>query len=217
MMTTRRPKPTEPLETVTAFFATFLLLTLAAGMVFALTGSGSFGGFGHHPICATQPNTGYGGEGWSSHLGITHRPGTAITMNGTLQACALHPGIGQRVLYTLMTLPSDLVWVAVLILLWRVIRAARQTGPSTAAVAVAMRHLGWLIIAGAAAAAAIQGIALDWLLNTMLTPATGYGDAFVGAFRALLPVPVLAGAALLSFARIIRLGAAMDDEIKATV
>ena len=217
MMTTRRPKLTEPLETVTAFFATFLLLTLAAGMVFALTGSGSFGGFGDHPICATQPDTGYGGEGWTSHLGLTPRPGAALTMNGTLQACALHPGIGQRVLYTLLSLPSDLVWVAVLILLWRVIRAARHTGPFTVPVAVAMRRLGWLIIGGTAVAAAIQEIALDQLLNTMLTPATGYGDVFFSVFHALLPVPVLAGAALLSFARIIRLGAAMDDEIKATV
>jgi hypothetical protein len=80
-----------------------------------------------------------------------------------------------------------------------------------------MRRLGWLIIAGTAAATAVQGFALDQLLNTMLTPPTGYGDAFLEPFRALLPVPVLAGAALLTFARIIRLGADMDDQIRATV
>jgi hypothetical protein len=120
-------------------------------------------------------------------------------------------------LYTLLSLPSSLVWMAVLLLLWRVIRAARQTGPFTVQAAVAMRRLGWLIIAGTAVAAAVQGFALDQLLNTMLTPPTAYGDAVLEAFHALLPVPVLAGAALLTFARIIRLGAAMDDEIKATV
>jgi DNA-binding Xre family transcriptional regulator len=101
-------------------------------------------------------------------------------MNGTLQACALHPGIGQRVLYTLMSLPSSLVWVAVLLLRWRVIRAARQTGPFTVQVAVAMRRLGWLIIAGTAAATVVQGFALDQLLNTMLTPATGSTLARLG-------------------------------------
>ncbi|HEY7918727.1 MAG TPA: DUF2975 domain-containing protein [Streptosporangiaceae bacterium] len=217
MTTTRRPRLTEPLETITAFFATFLLLTLAAGTVLTLTGSGSLGGFGDTQICVTQPNTGYGGDNWTSHLGITHRPGTTVQINGTLQACALHPGIGQRMLYTLLSLPSSLVWMAVLLLLWRVIRAARQAGPFTVQAAVAMRRLGWLIIAGTAVAAAVQGFALDKLLNTMLTPPTAYGDAVLGAFHALLPVPVLAGAALLTFARIIRLGAAMDDEIKATV
>jgi hypothetical protein len=217
MTTIRRRKLTEPLETITAFFATFLLLTLAAGAVLTLTGSGSLGGFGHTQICVTQPNTGYGGDNWTSHLGITHRPGTTVQINGTLQACALHPGTGQRMLYTLLSLPSSLVWMAVLLLLWRVIRAARQTGPFTVQAAVAMRRLGWLIIAGTAVAAAVQGFALDQLLNTMLTPPTAYGDAALEAFHALLPVPVLAGAALLTFARIIRLGAAMDDEIKATV
>jgi hypothetical protein len=115
-----------------------------------------------------------------------------------------------------MTLPSSLVWVAVLLLLWRVIRAARQTGPFTVQAAAAMRRLGWLIIGGTAVAGAVQGFALDQLLNRMLTP-NGYGDAFLEPFHALLPVPVLVGAALLTFARIFRLGAAMDDEIKATV
>jgi len=39
----------------------------------------------------------------------------------------------------------------------------------------------------------------------------------VPQFRSVLPVPLIAGAALLTFARIIRLGAAMDEEIQAAV
>ncbi len=217
LITTPRPRLTEPLETVTAFFATFLLLTVALGTVLALFGWGSFGGFGNTRICVTQPNTGYGGENWASHLGVTHRPGTTVGINGTLQACALHPGIGQRILYTLTDLPGLLVWAAVLLLLWRVIRAARQTGPFTVPAAVAMRRLGWLIIAGTAVAAAVQGFALDQLLNTMITPSEHYGNALTDPLRALVPVPVLAGAALLTFARIIQRGAEMDAELKATV
>lgn len=216
-MTTQRTKLTEPLGTVTAFFGGFLLFTAAALLVLALFRPVSFGGFGDSAICASQPNIGYSGENWTSHLGVGYRPGTSIAINGTLQACALHPGIGQRILYTLMSLPSTLVWAAVLFLLWRVIREARRTGPFTVPVAVAMRRLGWLIIGGTAAAAAVQGFALDQLLNTMLTAQDHFGDVLTEPFRALLPVPVLAGAALLTFARIIRLGADMDDEIKATV
>lgn len=60
------------------------------------------------------------------------------------------------------------------------------------------------------------GLALDQLLNTMLKPGIDYGDAITGMFRAL-PIAVLVGAALLTFARIFRLGAEMDDEIKGTV
>ena len=44
-----------------------------------------------------------------------------------------------------------------------------------------MRRLGWLIIAGTAAATAVQGFVLDQLLNTMLTPPTAGGDAVLEA------------------------------------
>lgn len=192
------------------------------GAVLALTGSGfSFAGFGHDSICVTQPNTGYSGSGWTDHLDVAARPGATISINGTLSACAAHPGIGQRTLYSLTILPGLLVWGCVLFLLWRVIAAARRTGPFTVQVAVAMRRLGWLIIAGSVVAGVVQRLALYTLLNSML--ATQDGGAFavagviVAGLQALLPVPALAGAALLTLARIIRLGAGMDDELQATV
>jgi hypothetical protein len=216
-MTTQRPKLTEPLGFVTAVFGGVLLLVMAVGGVQALAGSGSFGGFGDATVCASQPDTWYGGDDWTSHLGIAARPGASVSINGTLQACALHPGIGQRLLYTLMSLPGFLVWGSVLLLLWLVIREARRTGPFTRQVAAAMRRLGWLIIVGTAAAAAVQGFALDQLLNTMLVTQDDFGDALSEPIHALLPVPVLVGAALLTFARIIRVGTDMDDEIKGTV
>jgi hypothetical protein len=216
-MTTQRGKLTEPLGAVTRLFGLLLLFAVAAGVVMAVVGRGSIGGFGDPVICATQSNIGYSGDNWTSHMGITARPGTSVTINGTLQACALHPGIGQRTLYTLMTLPGGLAWGLVLFLLWRLVTAARRTGPFTVAVAVAMWRLGWVIIVASAAAAALQGFALDALLKTMLVAPNYFGDVVSEPIRALLPVPVLAGAALLTFARIIRAGADMDDELKATV
>ena len=103
-----------------------------------------------------------------------------------------------------------LVWGSVLFLLWRVISAARRTGPFTARTAAAMRRLGWLIIAGSVVAALIQGFALDELLNTMFVPRASFYNLISAPLYALLPVPALAGAALLTFARFIRLGADMD-------
>ena len=217
MMTTERRKLTEPLESVTVIFGGLLLAFTVIGVILALAGSGSLWGFGHAPICATQPGT-YGSSDWTTaHLGVTGRPGASIAVNGALQACAAHPGTGQRALYTLMGLPGWLVWGCVLFLLWRVISAARRTGPFTARTAAAMRRLGWLIIAGSVVAALIQGFALDELLNTMLIPRTSFDNLIISPLQALLPVPALAGAALLTFARFIRLGADMDDEIKGTV
>ena len=44
------------------------------------------------------------------------------------------------------------------------------------------------------------------------------GDVLVGApLKALFPVPALAGAALLTFGRMTRAAAVMDEELKSTV
>lgn len=219
MMTTRRRKLTQPFETVAWLFGGLLLLVAVDGaLTSALNGgSFSFGGFGLKFICATQPRTGYSGDNWTLPAGIHARPGASLIINGTLQVCASHPGTGLRLLDTLTSLPGMLVWASVLILLWRLVRAARRDGPFTMPVATAMRRLGWVIIVGSVAAGAIQGYALDALLNTMLVAQNDYGDVPNGAVQALLPTSLLVGAALLTFARITRLGVAMDDEMKATV
>jgi hypothetical protein len=215
--TQQRRRLTEPLESIASFLGGLLALGLIAGAAFTLFGSGSFEGFGHNAaICATQPNAGYDGCGAYSHPGVAARPGASITINGTLQACANHPTIGQRVLFTLMDLPGVLVWAVVLFLIWRVIAAARRDGPFTVGVAAAIRRLGWVVLVANIAAGAVQGLALDQLLNTMLRPGIGYSAAINGVVGAL-PIAVLVGAALLTFARIFRLGAQMDDEIQGTV
>ncbi len=213
----QRRRLTQPLESITWLLGRLLAFALIAGVAFTVFGSGSFEGFGRSaPICATQPNAGYDNGGPYIHPGVAARPGASITINGTLQACASHPSIGQRVLYTLMDLPGVLVWAVVLFLIWRVIAAARRDGPFTVGVAAAIRRLGWVVLVGNIAAGAVQGLALDQLLNTMLKPGIRYDDAITGMFHAL-PIALLVGAALLTFARIFRLGAQMDDEIKGTV
>jgi Protein of unknown function (DUF2975) len=215
MMTTPRRKVTEPLGSVTEFLGLVLLVLLVAGLGFTVFGSGSIGGFGDASVCVMRPGS-IGDSSWTTQA-ATARPGASVQINGQVQACAGHPSFGQRVLYTLTGLPGLLVWASVLFLLWRVIVAARRTGPFTISVAMAMRRLGWVILAGTVLAAAIQGLATDQLLNDMIRPGTGYADGLIEPIRAMVPVPLLAGAALLTLARVIRLGADMDDEIKGMV
>lgn len=220
MWTAQRQRLTEPLGGVTAFMAIFLLVSGVIGVTLALFGGGSIGGFGRTPVCVTQPNTQYGADnGAIDHLGIAGRHGASISLNSTLQACINHPSLAQRIMYTLTTIPGVLLWACVLLLLYRLLRSARRAGPFTTQVATAMRRLGWLIIAGSAAAAAVQAVDRDLLLNSMVTGlfSTIYADAIWAGLSALIPVPALTGAALLTMARIVRLGAEMDDEIQATV
>jgi len=218
-MTTRNRKLTEPLETTAAVFGLLFAAVLILAAVATLVGTGTFGGLGHAQVCATDPNIG-GSSDASPFTGVfAARPGAQLQPpTAPLSACALHPGFGQHLLYSLTVIPQILLWGGILLLLWRLLVIARRSGPFTVRVAAAMQVLGWYIIAASVLAAAIEQLATVLLLDSLVAPAPeGIGSVAVAGLRALVPVPALAGAALLTFARIVRLGAAMDDEIQGTV
>ena len=218
-MTTSNRKLTEPLESTTLFFGLLFAAALLLGALATLVGTGTIGGLGHAQVCVTDANIG-GSSGANPFAHVYFaRPGAQLQPpDAPLSACAVHPGFGQRLLYSLTTMPGVLLWGGILLLLWRLLAIARRYGPFTTQVADAMRVLGWYIIAGAALAAAIEQLALVLLFNSLVAPPPeGIGSVAFAALRALVPVPALAGAALLTFARIVRLGAAMDDELQGTV
>jgi hypothetical protein len=217
MATTEHGKLTEPLASVTAYFGTLMLLALA---VFA--GFWAFGGPGYGPgsVCENQPGITYSGP-WQPP-DVAARPGASINVISTVEGCAVHPGIGQWALYGLAEVPTILAWCGVLLLLWRLIRSAGPAGPFTPAVATAMRRLGWFILAGSLTVALLRAASVDLLLSGLLKGETTGGLTMYpglawGVVRAIMPVPALAGAALLTLARIFTVGAAMDDELKSTV
>ncbi len=212
-------KLTEPLESVTVLLAALLLFALLALVTLAVFAPGTLGYVGQRGIvCVTQPGVQYSGGGLTVPPGVAARPGASVGVDGTVYACTVHSAtIAQQALYALTRIPAVLVWGVVLLLLWQLIRVMRRAGPFTPGVATAMRRLGWFIIAGSAAAALVRAAALNQLLSTMLAGPSSVPGVILAAARGLFPVPVLAGAALLTFARIIRLGGAMEDEIKGTV
>lgn len=218
-MTTQRRKLTEPLESVARFFLTLTAIGVLGVIGFTVFGSGSIFGIGRNtPVCVTKPFTTYSSSDWHVTDPVVHaRPGNSLGINGTLQACAEHPGLGQHVLYSLSELPTLLLWAGVLLLIWQIIAAARRDGPFTPKVAGSMRRLGWFILAGSVVAALVHEFAVDELLVSMASLPKPFVSMIFGPLRALVPVPVLTGAALLTFARIIGLGTEMDEEIKGTV
>jgi len=218
-MATGNQKLTEPLETTTAVFASLFAAALIVAAVATLVGTGTLGGLGHAQVCVTDPNAG-GSTGASPFTNVyTAKPGAQLPPpDSLLSACATHPGFGQHLLYSLTVIPQILLWGGTLLLLWRLLVIARRSGPFTVRVATAMRVLGWYIIAGSVLAAAIEQLATVLLLGSLVTPQPEEISSVPAvALRALVPVPALAGAALLTFARIVRRGAAMDDELKGTV
>jgi hypothetical protein len=211
--------PMRPLGTIAGIYSRFLLLYLLAAVWEAKDG------FYAHSVRqgAACVNTGMvetlsaGGQAWRA------RPGTSLGPAGSLQGCVLHPTIGQWALLALTEVPSLLLWGGVLLMIVRLVRHAAQHGPFTPRAAALMRQLGWLILAGCVVVGALQAIGTDVLTDAVLAPQpfdAGFiiGDALLrGPLQALIPVPALAGIALLSFASITKTGAVMDEELQATV
>ncbi len=208
-----RRRLTEPLESVTTFFGALMIIAALIGVAFLVFGSG--GTYGGLPgtVCVTEPGTQYGGD-WNN-LAVTARPGHSISINGSLEVCADHATLGEQTLNIVAVLPAVLFWGGVLFLLWRMMVTARRNGPFTARVATAMRRLGWFIIIGSTTAAVVHLIAIDALLTIMTKITNPFPNLILVPLH--LPIPVLTGAALLTFARIVKAGAAMDAEIQATI
>ena len=209
-----RRRLTEPLDSVTTFFGTLMIIAALVGVAFLVFGSGSFGGVPGN-VCVTQPGTQYGDSGWQTSS-ATARPGHSTSIIGSLQVCADHATLSEQALGVLAALPAVLFWGGLLFLLWRTMVTARREGPFTPRVAAAVRRLGWFVIIGSTAAAVVHLIAIDALLTIMTKiDDNPYPDLILVPLH--LPIPVLTGAALLTFARILKAGAAMDAEIKGTI
>jgi len=211
----RDRKLTQPLASIAGLYGRFLIFYLV--LVLFLDHGLASGGL-RGSVCV---DTGHPYRGTA--IGFAARPGASLSSAGDVRACALHPSIWQWGLFLLTKLPGLALWGCLLLLIWRLIREADRVGPFTLRAAAAMRRLGWVVIGGSMTAAALAHLGADVLTGMLMTPATFDAngtivDVLVAApFHALLPVPALAGAALLTFARITRVGALMHDEIKATV
>ena len=208
-----RRRLTEPLESVTTFFGALMLIGALLGAALLIFGSGSFGGFSSS-VCVTQPGAHYSSSNWNTPF-VHAKPGNSVSIDGSLQVCANHATAGEQALNILADLPAALFWGGILFLLWRMIVTARRNGPFTPRVAASMRRLGWFVIIGSTTAAILHLIAIDALLQIMSSLGSPFPNLILVPLQA--PVPVLTGAALLTFARIVKVGAALDAEVQATI
>ncbi len=207
--------PMWPLRRVAGLYGAFMLLYLA-GIVFQAS-YGFSPGSTRLSVCV---DTGYPYSG-AAH-GFAARPGASVSTGGDVTACALHPGPGQWVLYLMTKVPALVLWGCLLLLIWRLISEAARRGPFTPRAAAIVWLLGWTVIAGSYIAGVLSHLGADLLTGMLMRPATYSStgvvvDVLLGPLKELLPVPALAGAALLTFAKITKVGVVLDDEIKATV
>ena len=214
MTSNERSGLTEPLESVTRFFGALMIIAALVGVAFLVFGSGStYGGLPGN-VCVTQPGTTYGSGDWNNPF-VTARAGHSASIIGSISVCADHASLGEQTLGVVAALPAVLFWGGLLFMLWRIMVTARRNGPFTRRGAAAVQRLGWFVIIGSTAAAVVHLVAVDTLLTTMTKITNPFPDLILVPLH--MPIPLLAGAALLTFARIVRAGAVMDAEIQATI
>jgi hypothetical protein len=131
----------------------------------------------------------------------------------TMNLCTNRPSGGQQVLNVLSTAPSYYFFLGVLIIIWLLLREAEKHGLYTARIPAHLRRLGWYLLVGSLVVMIVQGEAASHLAATMLNNVTlGALDYWQMPWET-----VLIALGVLSFARIMRIGSTMREDLDGTV
>lgn len=205
--------PLEPLTTVTGTLLGLICLGFVVAVLATVFGSGSMMGFGHSAsICVA---TGDSASGSSTQSLLQHtRTGVSLSTIG-FEVCAAHPSTGQRLWYTLQELPATALFVGGVLMAFLLVRNAARHGIYTHTIAVRLRMLAWFLIAGTIVQSLVQHLAAGKLLDTMI--ASTFGPLTDSVPYHLQWSVLLTGAGVLSFARIMRIGVGMHEDLEGTV
>jgi hypothetical protein len=204
----RARNPLEPLQTINWMILSLLLLGSAWGAFGALTGhgGGSILGFGTMSVCVNDTGM---GDAVTGLTWLTPRPGVSMTDTG-LQLCTSHPTTAQRWWYSLEKFPTTATAMAVTLTIFFALQQAHLRGLYIPGFASKLRFLGWFLVVESIAQSPIESFADSHLWHTMADG--GFNHIWGVAWYGLL-----AGIALLSLARIMRVGSAMREDLEGVV
>lgn len=173
-------------------------------------------GFGSFTACADVPLNGLT-EAGSGNMLAHIKPQAYASADGQLSVCVNPPTTGQRILATLAQAPPAVLYLAILLLLWQLLRTIRKDGPFALLVARRLRFLAWFLLAGWAVVAAGQSLAQSAFASTVISDPIPAASNVISVLTGSLVLPVLIACGLLTLARVIRVGARMSDDLAGTV
>jgi hypothetical protein len=127
------------------------------------------------------------------------------------------PTVGQRMLVTLTQAPAFALYVALLLLLWQLLRTVGSAGPFDLIVSRRLRFLAWFILAGSLVVAAAQSAARSLFASTVVTNSVPMAGNVTRDLISALFTPLLIACGLLTLARVIRIGTQMSEDLAGTV
>ncbi|MGW6318134.1 DUF2975 domain-containing protein [Streptomyces sp. NPDC055099] len=204
------------MSTTAKVLVTLLALSLGLGLIGMLFADNvSVLGIGDASVCATDTATTTGsGGGWDS--GLKPAPGAELNLDAHPEYCAQDAGLALNMLDTTSRLVPLAFTAVALLLVLRLIKGAEREGIYTPQTAGRLRGLGWWLLAGSVVSAIVTSV-VD---RAMLASLSADSDVQVWAGLGLWDVPFMAictGLGILSFARIMRVGCTMREDLEGTV
>lgn len=211
---TRAGRPADALEPIASTVGVLGALTgVLMGLILLATvfGSGSLFGFGDTEVCAAGPAGFFGGQTEPTVRGLS--AGSRVFAR-QVELCAQHPSVGLRLIGTLTTLPSFLLFLGFLLLVHRLLRAAQTHGIYSFHTVRRVRLLGWCLLVGDLLAATLEAIMRGGVFAAQV-PRLGWDSGLI-TWHASFAV-LLAGIGVITFARVMAVGAAMREDLEGTV
>jgi hypothetical protein len=209
--------PLQPLITASRMLAVLVLGLLLLGTAAAVFGTGSVFTIGDDEICTSVsagsevPMTTTEVSPEDPIWGLA--PGVSPVQE-RFQLCQDRPSATVQVLSVLSQAPPVVFLLGFLACVLLLVRRARRCGLFSRPVARTVHRIGWYVLAGALVAATGQALAGSALVHQMV-PRHAITDL---SLHWTVSIPtLLAGAGILTIARVLRLGVEMQDDLDATI
>lgn len=212
----KQRNPLQPVATAVTIAFRLSVLFAALRVIFALFGTGprfGWGGDNVGGVCMQVPR-----DLLQHTSGVVSRAGMAAGVSGSWtlgHLCASHATVLESLVAAFTQLPSAVVYLGAFYLAQRLTRVAVRDGIYTSTIARLMQILGWWLLAGELLASLVEAFAQIGLLSWLVTWRVDWGQWFVG-WTISWPV-IFIGLALITFARITRLGVVMREDLEGTV
>ncbi|WP_330301992.1 MULTISPECIES: DUF2975 domain-containing protein [unclassified Streptomyces] len=208
--------PLEPMSTAVMTAVTLIAVLMGAALLGALFADGvHIFGIGDKSVCVADTTT-TASVGEEPTPGFKPAPGATVNLNAHPNYCTEAPSTVQSLLNTATQLTPFVFTVGALLLVLQLIRSAERDGLYTARTAERLRKLGWWLLVGSVLAAIAVSTAEKALIDS-LSRDSGI-SAVSGLWSWDVPfMAILTGLGVLSFARIMRVGITMREDLDGTV
>ncbi|MDG4858737.1 DUF2975 domain-containing protein [Streptomyces sp. T-3] len=208
--------PLEPISTVTTTILAVTVAVIIASLLAAPFTNITVLGIGEDSVCVTDTTASTSVAEKPHPDTFRPAPGATLDLDAHPRYCTDAPSALQSVLNTAGSVVPFGFTLGALLLVVRLIRSADRDGLYTTRTAGQLRVLGWWLVAGSVLAAITVSTSEMALTATLSRDS----DVLLVAGLWMWDVPfmaILTGLGVLSFARIMRIGIGMREDLAGTV